>query len=73
MCQVGVSNEGDCSSLAIRLSNDCKRVLNKTCTKARCHAVIDFDVKTSRFQALIQDDCLDRGGTSAKQAVFLQR
>ena len=49
MCQVGVCNEGRCSSMAIGLSNDGKRVFNKACTMKWCQAVVHFDVKMSRF------------------------
>ena len=49
MCQVGVCNEGRCSSMAIGLSNGGKWVFNKTCTMPWCHAVVHFEVKTSRF------------------------
>ena len=49
MCQVGVCNEGRSSSMAIWLSNDGKWVFNKACTMPWCHAVVHFEVKTSRF------------------------
>ena len=49
MCQVGVFNEGNSSSVAIGLSKECKRVFNKACTMPWCHVVVNFDVKTSRF------------------------
>ena len=73
MCQVGVCNEGRCSSMAIGLSIDGKWVINKAWTMPWCHTVVHFVVKMSRFCALFQDDRPDRGGTSRKQAVFLQR
>ena len=73
MCQVGICNEGRCSSMAIGLSNDSKWVFNKACTMPWCHTVVDFQVKMSRFSAMFKDDRPDRGGTSAKQAVFPQR
>ena len=49
MCQVGVCNEGRCSSMAIGLSNDGKWVFNKTCTMHWCHTVVHFELKMSRF------------------------
>ena len=59
--------------MAIGPSNDGKWVFNKACTTPWCHAVVHFEVKTSRFLAVFQDDRPDRGGTSRKQAVFPQR
>ena len=59
--------------MAIGLSKDGKWVFNKACTMPWCHAVVHFEVKTSRFLAVFQDDRPDRGGTSRKQAVFPQR
>ena len=73
MCQVGVCNEGRCSSMAIGLSNHGKWVFNMACTMPWCHTVVHFEVKTSRFLAVFQDNRPDRGGTSLKRAVFLQR
>ena len=73
MCQVGVCNEGRCSSMAIGLSNDGKWVFNMPCTMPWCHTVVHFELKMSRFWAVFQDDRPDRGGTSLKQAVFPQR
>ena len=49
MCQVGVCNEGRCSSMAIGLSNDGKWVFNQACTITWCHTVVHFEVKMSRF------------------------
>ena len=49
MCQVGICNEGRCSSMAIGLSNDGKWVFNKACTMPWCHVVVLFEVKMSRF------------------------
>ena len=49
MCQVGVSNEGRCSSMAIGLSNDGNRVFNTACTMLWCHTVVQFEVKMNRF------------------------
>ena len=49
MCQVGVFNEGRSSSKTIGLSNGCKSVFNDTCAMPWCHAVVDFQVKMSRF------------------------
>ena len=49
MCQVGVCNEGRCSSMAIGLSNDGKWVFNMACTTPWCHTVVHFEVKMSRF------------------------
>ena len=71
MYQVGVFNEGHSSLVVVGLSKECKRVFNKPCAMPWCHAVVDFEVKTSHFGAVFQDDRPDRGGTSPKQAVFL--
>ena len=49
MCQVGVCNEGRCSSMAIGLSNDGKWVFNTACIMPWCHTVVHFEVKMSRF------------------------
>ena len=49
VCQVGVCNEGRCSSMAIGLSNDGKRVFNKACPMPWRHTVVHFEVKMSRF------------------------
>ena len=49
MRQVGVFNDGRSSLVAIGLSKECKRVLNKVCAMPWCHTVVDFEVKTSRF------------------------
>ena len=49
MCQVGVCNEGRCSSMAIGLSNEGKWVFNVACTMPWCHTVVHFEVKMSRF------------------------
>ena len=35
--------------MAIGLSKDGKWVFNKACTTPRCHAVVHFEVKMSRF------------------------
>ena len=59
--------------MAIGVSKDGKWVLNKACTTPWCHAVVHFEVKTSRFPALFQNNRPKHGGTSLKQAVFLQR
>ena len=59
--------------MAIGLSKDGKWVFNKACTTPWCHAVVHFEVKMSRLPAVFQDDRPDRGGTSAKHAVPLQR
>ena len=59
--------------MAIGLSNDGKWVFNKACTTPWCHAVVHFEVKTSLFPAIFQDNRRNHGGTSLKQAVFLQR
>ena len=47
--QAGVSDEGRCSFMAIGLSKEGKWVFNKACTTPWCHAVVHFEVKTSRF------------------------
>ena len=49
MCQVGVCNEGRCSSMAIGLSKEGKWVLNKACAMPWCQTVVHFEVKMSRF------------------------
>ena len=49
MCQVGVSDEGHCSFIAIGLSKDGKWVFDKACTMRWCHAVVHFEMKTSPF------------------------
>ena len=49
MCQVGVCNEGHCSSMAMERSRDGKWVFNKACIMAGCHTVVDFEVNLSRF------------------------
>ena len=59
--------------MAIGLSKDGKWVFNKACTTPWCHAVVHFEVKMSRFPAVFQDKRRNHGGTSLKQAVFLQR
>ena len=59
--------------MAIGLSNDGKWVFNKACTTPLCHAVVHFEVKTSRFPAVFQDNRRKHGGTSPMQAVFPQR
>ena len=71
--QAGVSDEARCSFMAIGLSNDGKWVFNKACTTPWCHAVVHFEMKMSRFPAVFQDNRRNHGGTSLKQAVFLQR
>ena len=59
--------------MAIGLSKDGKWVFNKACTMPWCHAVVHFEVKTSRFRAVSEDNRRNHGGTSLKQAVFLQQ
>ena len=71
--QAGVSDEGRCSFMASGLSKDGKWVFNEPCTTPWCHAVVHFEVKMSRFRAMFQDNRRKHGGTSLKQAVFLQR
>ena len=73
MPPVGVCKEGRSSSMAIGLSKKCKSLLNKACTVPWCHAVVQFEVKMSRFPAAIPEKCLDRGSTPTKQAVFPPR
>ena len=53
MCQAGVSDEGRCYFMAIGLSKDGKWVFNKACTTPWCHAVVHFEVKMSRFRAVV--------------------
>ena len=59
--------------MAIGLSKHGKLVFNKACTTPWCHAVVHFEVKMSRFPAVVQDNRRNHGGTSLKEAVFLQR
>ena len=59
--------------MAIELSKNGKWVFNKACTTPWCHAMVHSEVKMSRFLAAFQDNRLNHGGTSQKQAVFLQR
>ena len=40
--------------MAMGLSKDGKWVFNKACTTPWCHAVVHFEVKTSRFSAVFQ-------------------
>ena len=71
MCQVGIFHEGRSSSIAIGLSNEGKSLFNKACGMPWCHTVVHFEVKIGFFTAVLREDCLNRGGTSAKQALFL--
>ena len=59
--------------MAIGLSRDGEWVFNEACTTRWCHAVVHFEVKMSRFPAMFQDNRINHGGTSLKQAVFVQR
>ena len=59
--------------MAIGVSKDGKWVFNKACTTPWCHAVVHFEVKMSHFPAAFHDHRRNHGGTSLKQAVFLQR
>ena len=59
--------------MAIGLLKDGKCVCNKACTTPWCHAVVQFQVKMSRFPAAFQDNRRHHGGKSLKQAVFLQQ
>ena len=59
--------------MAIGLSKYGKWVFKKACTTPWCHTVVHFEVKMSRFLAVFQDNRPNHGGTSLKQAVFLQR
>ena len=52
MCQIGVCNEGRCSSIAIGLSKECKSMFNKRCTIPWCHTVVHLEVKMNRFFAV---------------------
>ena len=53
--------------MAIGVLKEGKWVFNKACTTPWCHAVVHFEVKTSRFLAVFQDHRPDREGTSLKQ------
>ena len=59
--------------MAIGLSTDGKLVFNKPCTTPWCQTVVFFDVNMNRFPAMFQDNRRNHGGTSLKEAVFLQR
>ena len=59
--------------MAIGLSKDGTWVFNKACTTPWCHAVVHLEVKMSRYCAAFQDHRRNHGGTSLKQAVFLQQ
>ena len=59
--------------MAIGLSKDGKWVFNKSCTTPRGHAPVHFEVIMSRFPAVFHDNRRSHGGTSLKEAVFLQR
>ena len=59
--------------MAFGPSKDVKWVFNKACTMPWCHTVVHFELKMSHFLAVLQDDRRNDGGTSLKQAVFLQR
>ena len=59
--------------MAIGLSKDGKWVFNKACTTPWCHAVVHFEVKMRRLQAVFEDNRRKHGGTSLKQVVFLQQ
>ena len=59
--------------MAIGPSKEGKWVFNKACTTPWCHAVVHFEVKMSRFPVVFHDNRRNHGGTSLKQAVFLQR
>ena len=58
--------------MAIGLSKHGKWVFYKACTTPWCHAVVHFEVKMSLFRAVYEDNRRNHGGTSLKQAVFLQ-
>ena len=47
--QPGISNEGRCSSVVTGLSKECKWVFNEASHTPWCNAVVNFEVKTSRF------------------------
>ena len=49
MCQVGISNKGRWSFIAIGLSNDGKWVLNRACTMPWCHTAVHLELKMSCF------------------------
>ena len=53
--------------MAIGVLKEGQWVINKACTTPWCHAVVHFEVKTSRFLAVFQDHRPDREGTSLKQ------
>ena len=58
--------------MAIGPSKHGKWVFNKACTTPWCHAVVHFEVKMSRLPAVFLDHRRNHGGTSLKEAVFLQ-
>ena len=59
--------------MAIGLSNEGIWSFNKACSTPWCHAAVHFEVKMSLFPAAFQDHRRNNGGTSLKEAVFLQR
>ena len=73
MCQVGVCNEGRCSSMAIGLSKDGKWVFNTACNMPWAHAVVHFEVKMSRFLAVFQHNRPDRGIDNYRAGFTLSR
>ena len=46
---------------------------NKACAMPWCHEVGDFEVTTSRFSAMFQDDPRDHGRRFAREAGFAAR
>ena len=70
VCQVGVCNEGRCSSIAIGVSKERKSAFNKAGAMPWCQTVVHFEVKMGRFLAPIQENPPDCGSISAKQAAF---
>ena len=66
MCQAGVSNKGRHSSTMIEQSNDCKWVFIEASVTPRCHAVVPFEVKMSRFSARFKRNTRTQLGLSSK-------
>ena len=57
--------------MAIGLSENGEWVVNEACTTPWCNPVVPFELKMSGFRAVFQHNRPDRGGTSAKQSLFI--
>ena len=54
--RVGVFHEGRCSFVTIGVSLGGKWVFYKACSMPRCHTLVHFELKTSHFLPVFQDD-----------------